>query len=49
MLIETSKGYSINYLQPGDEPLSTFNISEDEVLKNAYAYCNLHGLWVNSK
>lgn len=49
MVIETNKGYSIKYLNPGDEPKCVFELTNDEKLISAYAYCNLHGLWVNSK
>ena len=41
--------YSIKYLNPGDEPKCKFDLSDDEELKAVYAYCNLHGLWVNNK
>lgn len=49
MLMETNNGYNIQYLNPGDEPKCTFILSADEELKAVYAYCNLHGLWVNNK
>ena len=49
MLMETNKGYSIKYLNAGDEPKCKFDLSDDEELKAVYAYCNLHGLWVNNK
>ena len=43
--IETTKGFQIKYLNPGDEPVACFALTKDEKLVNAYAYCNLHGLW----
>lgn len=49
MIIETTNGYSIKYLKPGDEPKCIFDLSKDEKIISAYAYCNLHGLWVNNK
>lgn len=49
MIFETSKGYSIKYLNPGDEPKCSIVLSKDEDIKAVYAYCNLHGLWVNNK
>ena len=49
MIIETNKVYSIKYLNPGDEPKCIFKLVDDEELISAYAYCNLHGLWVNNK
>ena len=33
------------YLKPGGKPEATFEI--DGAIKNARAYCNLHGLWVS--
>ncbi len=32
------------YLKPGDAPEATFCI-DDSTDREAYAYCNLHGLW----
>ena len=49
MIIETNKGYDIKYLNPGEEPKCIFNLVDDEELISAFAYCNLHGLWVNNK
>ena len=49
MVIETNKGYNIKYLNPGDKPKCEFILTDDEELKSAYAYCNLHGLWINKK
>lgn len=37
-----------NYiLYPGDEPIVEFDVKSDDY--KVYAYCNLHGLWVNDK
>jgi len=44
LLIETTKGFQIHYLNPGEEAKTTF-VLENEELVCAYAYCNLHGLW----
>lgn len=46
LIVETTKGYQIHYLNPGDEPKSLFTLTDEELV-NAYAYCNLHGLWKN--
>ena len=43
ILVERSNGYSIKYLNPGDEPTATFLNTSD--IKAIYAYCNLHGLY----
>lgn len=48
MVLETNKGYTIKYLKPGMEPVCSFQIMDDEELISVYAYCNLHGLWVNN-
>ena len=48
ILIETSLGYQIHYLEPGNEPIAYFKMMDDERLINAYCYCNLHGLWMSS-
>ena len=47
IILETSKGYTVKKLKPNDKPEASFILSEEEYI-NAYAYCNLHGLW-NSK
>lgn len=41
--LETEKGFMIEYLNPGDQPMATFKT--DYIMKSVYAYCNLHGLW----
>ncbi len=33
-------------LNPGMEPTIHFNLESDEEIKEAYAYCNLHSLWL---
>lgn len=43
--IETSKGYQIKCLKPGDAPKAEFLLAEGESLVAVYEYCNLHGLW----
>lgn len=48
MILETNKGYQIEYLNPGDQPICNFRINDDEDIISAYAYCNLHGLWVSN-
>ena len=45
MILETNKNSYIHYLKPGEEPVSSFVLSDDEVIIASYAYCNLHGLW----
>ena len=43
--IETKYGNQRKRLNPGDEPILYFALSEGDEVKNVYAYCNLHGLW----
>ena len=45
ILIETTKGHQIKYLQPNEKPYAEFVLAEGEELVAAYEYCNLHGLW----
>ncbi len=46
IIIETTKGSHTKNLKPGEKPVATFTLAEDEQLVAAYEYCNLHGLWV---
>lgn len=32
-------------LKPGDTPVITFKLNDNETIIDTYAYCNLHGLW----
>jgi superoxide reductase len=41
-VIDGDKAYR-TFLNPGDKPKATFNISAEKV--TAREYCNLHGLW----
>lgn len=45
VLLETSRGYHKHYLQPEIAPDARFTLQKDEVVKSAYEFCNLHGLW----
>lgn len=45
IVVETTKGYQIKYLQPGNEPKACFKLCDCEELVAVYEYCNLHGLW----
>lgn len=45
--VETSKGYQIKNLKPGQTPEASFDLAADDDLVKVYAYCNLHGLWSN--
>lgn len=47
-ILETNKAVreiKINNPTMQSEPIVHFTIDEGEVVKNAYAYCNLHSLW----
>ncbi len=45
--LETSNGYQIKYLTPGQKCEASFVLSEEDKVINAYAYCNLHSLWAS--
>ena len=45
--LETNKGIKRTKLYPNEEPIAFYALLEGEEILNAYAYCNLHGLWVN--
>jgi len=42
--LETGNGGQRKILKPGQEPKTSFALSDDKALA-VYAYCNLHGLW----
>lgn len=42
----TRKGGQRKTLAPGEKPSVTFALTGDDKLLAAYAYCNLHGLWL---
>lgn len=44
--LETTKGMKRVNLKPGESPIAFFALLEEEEVLNAYAYCNLHGLWI---
>lgn len=43
IVLETERGFTIEYLKPDKEPKVTFKTNHP--VKSVYAYCNLHGLW----
>ena len=45
IVLESSHGAQIRWLQPTDAPSVSFLLAEGEEPKVVYAYCNLHGLW----
>lgn len=44
--IETTKGNQRKELKPGDSPIACFALCNNEEIIHAYAYCNIHGLWM---
>lgn len=44
--LETSIGIKRVKLNPKEEPIASFALLEEETVVSAYAYCNLHGLWI---
>jgi len=43
----TDQGGQRKCLAPGDVPELTFALTEGDVPRVVYAYCNLHGLWLS--
>ena len=43
--VQTEDGGQYKVLKPGDAPNVSFCLGDDKVVA-AYAYCNLHGLWM---
>jgi len=43
--IQTKKGGQRKQLFPGEQPVATFALTDDDEMEIAYEYCNLHGLW----
>ena len=46
IVLVTSEKTVMKKLQPTDEPKASFKLVKNEKINKAYAYCNLHGLWV---
>lgn len=44
--LETKQGQQIKHLTPNDQPQAFFALAEGDEVVAAYAYCNLHGLWM---
>ena len=44
--IETANGFKKKNLTSNDKPYAEFELLDNEKVIAAYAYCNLHGLWV---
>ncbi|MBR5057808.1 MAG: desulfoferrodoxin [Clostridiales bacterium] len=47
VILDTTAGVQIAELHPGDDPKAVFSVLPTVEVKNAYEYCNLHGLWVS--
>lgn len=45
IVLETSNGFQMRNLNPGDVPRAEFVLAEGESVVAAYEFCNLHGLW----
>lgn len=44
--LKTNKEIKKGSLNPGDTPIATFELRDEEKVIGALAYCNLHGLWM---
>jgi len=47
--LETKNGNQRKVLHPGDAPVAEFEMVEGDEVIEAFAYCNLHGLWKAEK
>ena len=47
--ITTNMGSQRKFLEVDGKPETTFSLVDGERLESVYAYCNLHGLWVNNE
>lgn len=47
--ISTNLGNQRKVLSPNDLPCASFSLLDGENVLEAYAYCNLHGLWKGTK
>ena len=45
--LETEKGYQVQYLKANAAPVCAFKLADDDKAVAVYAYCNLHGLWMD--
>lgn len=45
IFLESKNAAQFKMLKPGDEPKAVFALNGIDEVLNAYAYCNLHGLW----
>ena len=45
VILQAKSGNQRKFLNPGDEPKVSFDISDGDEVIAVYAYCNLHGLW----
>lgn len=47
--LKTKFGNQRKALKPNTEPKVTFALVDGDEVEAVYAYCNLHGLWLNNK
>ena len=47
VILDTTAGVQIAELHAGDLPQAVFEVLPGAEIKKAYAYCNLHGLWMS--
>ena len=45
--LRTMQGNQRKILKPGDAPVATFALVDGDEVIEAFAYCNLHSLWVS--
>ena len=40
---------NLELYEPGGDPVARFTLQDDEEVRSAYEYCNLHGLWKSAR
>ena len=45
IILETSEGYKVKYLNYTDAPVAIFSLIDGEEVISAYEFCNKHGIW----
>lgn len=46
ILLQSKTGFQVHHFAPGQMPAFAFRIEKSVTPIAAYAYCNIHGLWV---
>ena len=49
IMVVTEKGFQVKHLNWTDKPEACFCVCKSDKIVGAYAYCNIHGLWVSKQ